>query len=51
MLRYDHQMEAAEFCNVKAPSGVYDRVVDCVGSAESLETCVELLSPKEKLLV
>ena len=36
--RYEHQMEAAELCNVKPPSGVYDRVVDCVGSAESLET-------------
>jgi threonine dehydrogenase-like Zn-dependent dehydrogenase len=48
--RYDHQMEAAEFCNVKVPYGVYDRVVDCVGSAESLETCVELLKPQGKII-
>ena len=48
--RYEHQMEAAELCNVKPPSGVYDRVVDCVGSAESLETCVELLKPQGKII-
>ncbi len=48
--RYEHQMEAAQLCNVKEPSGVYDRVVDCVGSTDAIQTCVELLKPQGKII-
>ena len=46
--RYEHQFQAAEMCGVKEPSGVYDRVVDCVGSADAIQKCIELLNLKEK---
>jgi threonine dehydrogenase-like Zn-dependent dehydrogenase len=48
--RYDHQFEAAEICGVKEPSGVYDRVVDCVGSADAIQKCIELLKPQGKII-
>ena len=48
--RYEHQFEAAELCGVKEPSGVYDRVVDCVGSADAIQKCIELLKPQGKII-
>ena len=48
--RYEHQFQAAEMCGVKEPSGVYDRVVDCVGSADAIQKCIELLKPQGKII-
>ncbi|GIS06067.1 MAG: hypothetical protein CM15mP109_08230 [Candidatus Dadabacteria bacterium] len=34
----------------KRTKWVYDRVVDCVGSADAIQKCIELLKPQGKII-
>ena len=49
--RYDHQKEAGEKLGATEIKGSYDRVIDCAGSPDAIELCIESCAPGSWLIL